>query len=37
MKDYDWMNNFISPFDKGLEVGVGAGFSKNILKVKLQK
>ena len=33
-KRYDWMNNFISPFDKGLEVGAGAGFSKKYIKSK---
>ena len=28
---FSWMNNFISPDDLGLEVGAGAGFSKNFI------
>ena len=31
---FSWMKKFINPKDKGLEVGAGAGFSKNYIKNK---
>ena len=31
---FSWMNNFIKPDDKGIEVGAAAGFSKKFIKNK---
>ena len=33
-KRFDWMNEFIGENDKGIEVGSGAGFSKDFIKNK---
>ena len=33
-KRFSWMNNFIKEDDRGIEVGSGAGFSKDFIKNK---
>ena len=33
-KRFSWMNNFIGDDDKGIEVGSGAGFTKDFIKNK---
>jgi SAM-dependent methyltransferase len=33
-KRYSWMNNYIQPHHKGIELGSGAGFSKEFIKNK---
>tara|TARA_A100001015_G_scaffold63944_1_gene70584 strand:+ start:4516 stop:5325 length:810 start_codon:yes stop_codon:yes gene_type:complete len=33
-KRFSWMNNFIKETDKGIEVGAGAGFSRDFIKNK---
>ena len=34
-KRFAWMNKFIYEADHGFEVGSGAGFLKNLLKIKI--